>query len=77
MSEPSVAFIPLIMAKRMEGSSYQAIADNFNDGGVVGDTFGVASTVFLALPGTASAFSGIRVFFSSVEVTGVLVSTES
>src|SRR4030042_815372 len=78
MKEPSLALMPLTMMKRMEGSSYQTIADSFNEGGFVGNPVVDCSGIFFILEEGTSISSRIMfgfAFFSSTEVEAGLLST--
>ncbi len=77
MTDPSLRIMPLIMARRSEGSSCQRIPDNFSDGGLEVDSLGVGSAVFFAFPGATFASSGITfwlAFFSPWTVARSLLS---
>src|SRR4030042_1186715 len=76
--DPSLALMPLTMMKRMEESSYQTIADSFNEGGFIGDPVVACSGIFFILEEGTSASSRIMfgfTFFSSTEGAAGLLST--
>ena len=62
---------PLTITKRFEGSSYQTIADNFNDGKVVADPFeGGAPILGVLLSAGAWIFGGTRLISSRAPRAG-------
>ena len=75
MDDPSVAIMPLIMANRLEGSSNQAMADNFNDAGFVADTLAVGSTGFFGEVSNSFGTTFWISFLSTMGVVELFVST--